>query len=317
MSKVALGLCALLVVGGLCAAQEATPLDPQAVLQEMSARMLALDSFHQAGQLSATFTMGQMGPTPLVFALETWYEKPNKLALTWANTAMIFDGTYGYFYMAGSPVAYRWPATSLPPGWEQWVTQPMTQEMTPSYYPPEIMQWLAQGASAYASGDEIHVIFSLTGEQLMQVMAAMGEGLPGLSGMPGVPEVEGAEGTPDLAQALSQILAFMEMRWDVALDASTYLLRYMQGQIGMPSFGVSTDFWLQFSVSEQNIAVPPEVFVFTPPPGVEIQEGLPPFLGIEGAPEAVTPPEETAPPEEGVPSEETVPFEEIVPPGEY
>jgi hypothetical protein len=55
------GLCLLLVSGGLAAAQATTPLDAQTVLQEMSARMMAFDSFHQVGQMSSALPIGQFG----------------------------------------------------------------------------------------------------------------------------------------------------------------------------------------------------------------------------------------------------------------
>lgn len=300
MRTLLIGLCAVLLAGGLSAGQTATPLDPQAVLQEMSTRMLAADSFHQAGQMSATITMGEIGQNPLIFPLETWYEKPDKLALRWANTLMIFDGTYGYFYAAGSPVAYRFPSSGLPPGWEQWLVQPMTgaETVAPSYYPPEIMRWLAESASAYAIGDEVHIVFNLSGEQLMQIMGQTGYPVPGL---------EGGEAAGGMMQAFSQILGMMETTWDVALDAYTYLTRYIRGQIGMPNLGVSTDFLLQFPVSEQNIAVPPEVFVFSVPEGVRVLDSVPPWLSFGTAPEEAAPPEEIAPPEETMPPEETAP----------
>ena len=293
MSKVALGLCALLVAGGLCAAQQGTPLDPQAVMQEMSARMLALDSFHQAGQLSTSVTMGETSLQPVTLPLETWYEKPNKLYCRWANTLWVFDGIYGYYYESPSTIAYRFPAPTLPAGWEAWSSQLTTAGggtgVQPGYYPPQIMQWLTQNATAYQSGAEIHVVFNLTGEQLMQLMSAMGQGIPGLPGL------GGAEAGPEMAQALSQILAMMQMTWDVVVDANTFMTSSIRGQIGIPGLGSSGDFLLQFTVNEQNIPVPPEVFVFQVPQGVQIVDQMPPWMAPSLAPQSTEPPAEPAP----------------------
>jgi len=278
MRACALALCVWVIVVApqVCWAQEAVPLDAAAVLQEMSARMLALDSFHQRGQLSTTIMMGDLTQPPMVWQLETWYQKPNKLATRWANTQMIFDGTYGYFYAEGSPVAYRWPAENLPAGWE-WASQP-TGGMAgpaPGYYPPEVMQWLRENARAYQTSEEIHVIFTLTGEQMMRLMGAMG----------GEP-LAASEDEFGFAQAMGQMLAMMEMRWDMVLDPSTYLVRHMRGQLGMPTFGVSTDFLLQFPLRECNVPVPEGTFVLVVPPEVRIEEGVPPLLapGLSGLP---------------------------------
>ena len=292
MSKVAFGLCAVLLAGGLCAAQQVTPLDPQAVMQEMSARMLALDSFHQVGQLSSTMSMGEISAQPLTYPLETWYEKPNKLYLRWANTLLVFDGAYGYYYESPSAVAYRFPASTLPAGWEMWSSQLTTagggSSVQPGYYPPEIMQWLTQNATAYQSGEEVHVVFNLTGEQLMQLWSAMGQGIPGL---PGLGREEAA---PEMAQALSQIVTMMQMTWDVVVDANTLMTSYIRGQLGIPGFGSSGDFLLQFTASEQNIPVPPEVFVFVPPQGVQIVDEAPSWLAPSLTPQT---PEASAEPE--------------------
>ena len=156
-----------------------------------------------------------------MFPLETWYEKPNKLATRWANIQPIYDGTYGYFYAEGSPLAYRYPAAGLPAGWQQWSSQMALGGVPSASYTPEIMQWLTQSASAYQAGNDIHVTFTLTGEQLMRIMSAMAMGVPGMAG----------EGGADIMQALSQILGTMQMNWDVVLDASTYMVRYLQGQV--------------------------------------------------------------------------------------
>ncbi len=270
------GLCLILVSGGPATAQAATPLDAQTVLQEMSARMMALDSFHQVGQMSSTLSMGQLGQGLPVFTLETWYEKPNRLATKWGNLQTIYDGTYGYFYAEGSPLAYRYPAAGLPAGWQQWSSQMALGGAPSASYTPEIMQWLTQSATAYQAGNDIHVTFTLTGEQLMQITSAMGMGVPGMPGG------SGAEGGADIMQVLSQILGGMQMNWDVVLDASTYMVCYLQGQVGMPTLGFSTDFMLQFTTNEANVPVPPEVFVLNVPAGVEMVDGVPPPMALGG-----------------------------------
>lgn len=277
--------CALLLSASVCLAQPEIALDPQTVLKEMSARMLAADSFHAIGRQSDTASMGGMFQTTHESLVVIWYQRPNRLLWKRGATGLTFDGADLYWYAEGEPVAYRSPAPSLPLGWQYWLVVPMTGPTATQqgFDEQEFLRLLGLSATVSQSGDEISLKFSMAYERLAQVFRAMGQRgfSPWGEAMPG---------------QLAQVLGEMKVNWEVGLNASDYLLRYVRWKMAQTGFGMTTESDLRFSVIARNTRVPAYKFRFRPPEGVEVQQGPRPEPSFGPLP-TFKPPTEAAPAE--------------------
>ncbi len=241
--------------------------------------MQVADSFHAVGRQSETFGLAGTFSATNESLVVIWYQKPNRLLWKWGSGRVVFDGSSVYPYEGGEPVAYRSPAPSLPSDWMFWFLVPMAgpTDAPAAFDEQKVLGLLAASATAVQSDDAILLRAEMPYQRWSELLNAMGRagGLPWAGGMP--PEV-------------AQVFGGINLKWEVGLNATDYLPRYLRAGLRMTNFPMVVGTELRFSTVACNRRVPAYKFKFRPPEGVEVREGPRPSPTFGPFPEPEKPP---------------------------